>query len=554
MSVDTAAPVQAGELPRTVGFRGLMLISLGSIIGSGWLMAALDSSKEAGPAAIISWILCAVLFAFLALCYAELGATYPVAGGTGRFPFFSHGRVVGFLSSWSSWLQAVLIAPVEIIAAVSYLNGLHSVNKHFPMLNNQGLLNLRGILVGLAAMVVFTAINLAGGKFMSESNTIMMIWKTAIPLLAVVVVLYESHHLGNLNNAHAGGFAPDGIHGILSALPAAGVAFALQGFEQAAQLAGEAKNPGKDLSKAIIVAMVIGAGIYALLEVAFVLGVSPSDIAHGWQTPLGVANANTSSAWYTLAEAVGVTWLGTLLIADAVISPSATGVVYMGTTSRLTYNLGKEPEMPGFLSKVSPNGVPVNAIIASAIIGCIGFGPFKSWSVIVNMVTAFTAIMYGFAPIALAGLHKKDPDRARAYTMPIPKVLLPIGFISANFLIYWGGWDNTWKLMIVLVLGLILFAIGSRRAADPFDGVKNAVWVPVWLAGTAVIGYLGRYGAGTDPDHDGHLNWLPNYVDLGVVIVFSLVIFFWAVNCTRTAEQVQRAIDADLGRTDLLSE
>ena len=71
----------AGKLQRSVGFYGLMFVSLGSIIGSGWLLGALNAAEKAGPASILSWLLAAGMLALLALVYAELGATYPVAGG-----------------------------------------------------------------------------------------------------------------------------------------------------------------------------------------------------------------------------------------------------------------------------------------------------------------------------------------------------------------------------------------------------------------------------------------------------------------------------------------
>src|SRR4030095_13058958 len=103
-----------GHLKRTVGFWGLMFVSLGSIIGSGWLLSALSASEAAGPAAILSWVLAAVMLTVLALVYAELGATYPVAGGTGRFPYFSHGPLAGFVAGWSAWLPGVLIAPTGV--------------------------------------------------------------------------------------------------------------------------------------------------------------------------------------------------------------------------------------------------------------------------------------------------------------------------------------------------------------------------------------------------------------------------------------------------------
>src|SRR6185436_502606 len=107
----TSETGRAGELKRSVGFYGLMFVSLGSIIGSGWLLGALNAAEVAGPASIVSWAIAAAMLSVLALVYAELGAAYPVAGGTGRFPYFSHGPLAGFVAGWSSWLQAVLIAP-----------------------------------------------------------------------------------------------------------------------------------------------------------------------------------------------------------------------------------------------------------------------------------------------------------------------------------------------------------------------------------------------------------------------------------------------------------
>src|SRR3954449_13601983 len=135
---------RGGNLNRSVGFYGLMFVSLGSIIGSGWLLGGLTAAETAGPASIISWLLAAAMLALLALVYAELGATYPVAGGSGRFPYYSHGPIVGFIGGWAAWVQAVFIAPIEVLAAITYVNSVSWVNEHFPMLSSAGLLNTRG--------------------------------------------------------------------------------------------------------------------------------------------------------------------------------------------------------------------------------------------------------------------------------------------------------------------------------------------------------------------------------------------------------------------------
>jgi amino acid transporter len=516
-----------------------MFVSLGSIIGSGWLLGALNAAEVAGPASIISWILAAAMLTSLALVYAELGATYPVAGGTGRFPYFSHGPVAGFVAGWSSWLQAVAIAPIEILAAITYVNSVKSVHENFAMLHETGskagLLNGKGLIVATLGMILFTAMNLAGAKFMSESNSIVVIWKTAVPLLAIIIVAGSEFHGGNFTAG--GGFAPHGIHGIFAAFPA-GVVFALQGFEQAVQLAGEARNPRKDISRAIITAMTIGAILYALLQLVFIAGVQPSNVAKNWDNPLG-GDPSDYGAWYTLALAVGAGWLATVLIIDAVISPAGTGIVYVGTTSRISYALGEERELPSALSSVNSRGVPVVSILVTAIVGELCFGPFPSWNKLVGIVTGATAVMYAFAPISLAALQKVDGDRPRAYKAPMPNLLLPFSFVSANLILYWGGYNYTWKIALAIVVGLIIFGIGAQvNQTNIEQRLRPALWIGPWIIGSVIIGLAGRYG-------DGSKSWLPEWIDLLVVAAFSLVIFFWGVTLSQSKDLVEAAVEKD---------
>src|SRR6187455_1453767 len=104
---ELVADNQPTGLKRSIGFYGLLFISLGSIIGSGWLLGALNAAKLAGPASILSWFVAAGLLGMLALVFSELSATYPVDGAAGRFPYYSHGDAAGFISGWTGWLQAV---------------------------------------------------------------------------------------------------------------------------------------------------------------------------------------------------------------------------------------------------------------------------------------------------------------------------------------------------------------------------------------------------------------------------------------------------------------
>jgi amino acid transporter len=535
--------VVAGEasrgLKRSVGFYGLMFISLGSIIGSGWLLGALNAAKVAGPASILSWLLAAGMLSLLALTYAELGATYPVAGGAARFSYYSHGPIAGFTAGWIGWLQAVFIAPIEVLAVITYVNSVGWVNQHFNMINkagdSAGLLNGSGLVVAIVLMVIFTTMNLAGAKFLSDSNIVVVIWKTAVPVIAIAVVAYLQFKPANFNAG--GGFMPFGFHGVFAALTG-GVVFALQGFEQAVQLAGEARNPERDLSRAILVAMAIGAVLYSLLQVVMIGGLDPANIVNGWTRPLG-ADPSDYGAWYTLAVAVGAGWLAKILIIDAAISPAGTGVVYVATTARLSYALGEEREMPSALTRTNGRGVPWVSILVASVIGSIALGPFKSWSSLVTVITGATAMMYAFAPVALAALHKVDAQRPRRYQVPAPKLVLPAAFCAANLIIYWGGFDTTWKLVCAVGFGLLLFGLGAwRKQTGARQTMRSALWIGPWLLGQTAIGFVGRYG-------NGAMSLLPNWIDILVVIIFALTIFYWAAGLRMSRAATGAAIARD---------
>jgi amino acid transporter len=116
---DTAAGRGRG-LRRDIGTVGLLFASVGSIIGSGWLFGSLNASLVAGPAAVIAWVLGGAIMILLALIHAELASTYPVAGGSARFPLYAFGGLVGFASGWFAFIGAVTTAPIEVEAALQY--------------------------------------------------------------------------------------------------------------------------------------------------------------------------------------------------------------------------------------------------------------------------------------------------------------------------------------------------------------------------------------------------------------------------------------------------
>lgn len=529
---NSSAPTR---LRREVGVFSLMFVSLGSIIGSGWLLGALTAAKAAGAASLISWVLAGLIIALLALVHAELGAAYPVAGGTARYPKIVFGGFAGFTAGWAGWLQAVTLAPIEVEAALSYLN--HLWTGAYDLVDDSGALTGTGLVIGVVLLAVFTLINALGVRWLAETNSGTVLWKTAVPALTVVVLLVVSFHPGNFTAG--GSFAPFGAHGVFAALPL-GVVFALQGFEQAVQMSGEARNPQRDISRAVIGAMVIGTLIYIALEIAFIGALDPANLASGWANPIGKGDFGPYAG---LATGLGLTWLAVILYIDAFISPAGTGLIYVGTSSRLSYAISNEGFLPKALGKVSKRGVPFNSIILTFVIGLICFLPFPSWQSLVGLITSAAVIMYGFAPITLMALRKADPDRVRPYRLPAASVLAPLSFVAANEIIYWSSWETVSKLLLAIVAGyvLLIFSVLFGRTRRPSLDIRSVAWIAPWFGGLGLISWLGQYGG---------VKVLPEWVDLAVVAVFSLVVFYLAVALALPKARVALAVEEEMAEAN----
>ena len=545
------------RLRRDVGLLPLFMVSAGSVIGSGWLLGTLNASKVAGPAAIISWIIGVILLIGIALIYAELGSTYPISGSTARFTWIHAGTLGGFFAGTFSYLQAMAVAPIEVEATLGYLNA----KVWHGLVNSAGLLTGKGLAVAIGFMFVFTALNLLGIKWMARTNTIATWWKIFVPLLTIVFIMTKVFDSGNFTAG--GGFMPFGIKGVFIAIPL-GIVFALEGFEQAAQLAGEARNPRRDVPIAVVGSMLMGAAIYILLQLAFTGALNTASHTFSWTNPFGAGNA-TFGPYYTLATSIGLGWLGTILVIDAVISPAGTGLVYVSSASRLSYSMAKTRFLPPVFSAIDRRGVPWFSIIFGGVFGCILFLPFGSWSTLVAAITAASSFMYSFAPVAAVSLRKSDPDRLRPYHAPILNVIAPFSFVVSGFIIYWSGTANVIKLDIAVAFFLILYLIARRidPNQEPLDFRAGAFAIP-WIIGLTIFSifggsYVGGISNAATGGYDTFLGakigvHLPFWWDLGAIAIFALIVFYYGVNSRLGPERVQAHAEeaaADAHQEDL---
>lgn len=151
-------------LKRVISKGNLLLLSAGGMVGASWLFSPYISAQIAGPWAMLSWLIASVFMLFIALPLCELSALFPMAGGMVNYPGLTHGRGVGFLFSWTSWLAYVVCSPIEVQAVMQY------ASYFFPSLVNTqkaGLhLSTWGTWVAILVMFLVTLVNYFGVRFL----------------------------------------------------------------------------------------------------------------------------------------------------------------------------------------------------------------------------------------------------------------------------------------------------------------------------------------------------------------------------------------------------
>jgi amino acid transporter len=532
-SVDTSAEESASGLNRHIGSVGLLFSAVGSIIGSGWLFGAFYASQIAGPTAIFSWLIGAVMVLVIGLVYAELGAMFPVSGGVVRFPHWAFGPFASFTMGWVTWLAAATVAPIEVEGALQYAthysSGLTKVKGGTPVLTWP-----EGYLVAVAAMAVFCVINVFGIRWFTRVNNVLVWWKLVVISVVVIAFLVTTFHSANFSSH---GFAPSGGKGMVSAISTAGIVFSFLGFRQAVELGGESDNPKRNIPLGVIGAVLITAVIYVALQAAFVATVSPSALAssHGWAN---LSFTNDAGPLAAIATTIGLGWLATVLYIDAVISPADTGLIYTTVTARISYAMSRNENAPEQLGRTTNRGVPLVSIALAFVVGLIVFLPFPGWQKLVGFITSATVLSFGSGPLVLVALRRELPDQERPFRLPGGVVLPFLGFWASNQIVFWAGWDVNWKLFVAVLLGLALLAVQqlTRRGDGPALNLRNGWWVLPWFGLLALVSYLGTFSS--DGEAHGQANVIPFGWDFLVIFALSLAVFVAAIRSRLRTDQI----------------
>ena len=447
----------------------------------------------------------------LGLVYAELGAAFPRAGGLVRYPLYSHGPLVGYLMSFITVIAFSSIVGIEVLAvrqyATSWWSALSNPDGQSP--------TVLGWFVQLALICIFFVLNYWSVRIFAKSNTIITLFKYIVPTLIIVVLLSQLKGA----NFQVEGFAPFGIAGITSAITTGGIMFAYLGLQPIIGLAGEVRNPQRNVPIALIASTVLSAIVYVLLQVAFIGSIPTDKIGGSWAS---VAD-KFSLPYYDIATILGFGWLAFLVTSDAVVSPSGTGNIFMSTCSRVVFGWARNGTLFRVFSRINERtGIPRPALWLTLGLSIFWTLPFPSWNALVTVVSSALIFTYAVGPISAYALRRNAPEMPRPFYLKGIGLIGPLAFVVASLILYWAGWQTlSWLLGVQLLMFVVYLLVKNWVPTDRVSlaqQVKSSWWLVAYYAVMLVLSYLGSF--------DG-INLLKSPWDQILVALVSVGVYYW---------------------------
>jgi APA family basic amino acid/polyamine antiporter len=308
---------------------------VGAIIGADIYVASAFGARNLGPFSLVVWVFCGIIAIVIALCFAQCAALLPKVGGPYAYAKEAWGSFAGFVVGWSLWLAEWVSLAVFPLAFVQYLGVFVSLS--FP---------IQTIVKGLFVAFLVTT-NVVGVKAAGKTNDVLTVVKLApLVLFAIIgmlfVVLHPTVAAGNYTP-----FLPDGLgsFGITVVL----VFWAYAGFEISTIPAGEIKDPGKTIPKAIVIGITIVTTIYLITNI-LLFGVMPASQLANSKAPLAAATEVAAGALFSS----GILALVCRYIVGggALVSVAGSDESGMIGTSRLGYALATDGLFPKVFAKV----------------------------------------------------------------------------------------------------------------------------------------------------------------------------------------------------------
>lgn len=461
---------------------GTMIVA-GSMIGSGIFLVTSPMVRDVGSAAwvLFLWLLTGIITIFGALSYGELAGMMPRAGGQFVYIQKAWGDLTAFLYGWSVFtvIQTGVIAAVAV-AFANYTGVFFPTLKNICFSINTFQVTWAQI-VAIDLILLLTWVNAQGvqyGKIIQLTFTLAKI----IALLGLIIMglwiglqkntLFENFASGwNAVRTHpteGGGFTTEIITGwaLILALGSAIVnpLFSSDTWNNVTFIAGEMKNPSKNIPRSLLLGTLIVTSLYLLSNLAYFSLLPINGAPNGWDaTTRGIQFAQNNRVGAAAAEVMFGDW-GTYLMAALIMVSTfgcASGSILSG--ARIYYTMAQEKLFFPRAGQLNRNSVPSFALWAQAIwasILCLS----GTYNDLLDYLTFVSLMFYAVTVAGVYQLRKTEPDAERPYrvTTILPLIYIVLAtFIALVLLIE--KTKNTGLGLLIVLLGVPFYFIAKKK-------------------------------------------------------------------------------------------
>jgi APA family basic amino acid/polyamine antiporter len=465
---DKAVSTPALEPRRDLTLTHATSLVVGVIIGTGIFLKAASMAQAVGTPGMVlgAWVAAGLVAMLGALCFAELGALLPQAGGEYVYLRTAYGEIPGFLFACNAFVLGGAAVAAYGAAVAIFVSDIH----RFDALWYRHTLHLLGLtwsfelgvrqLVAVGVIAVFAAINCLGVMLGGRVQTVLTATKVAAILL-VAGGVFAFGETGDWSNLHAGaGAANGGLAGFGGAMFAA--LWAYSGWQFLPMAAGEVREPQRNLPRAIVGGALLVLALYLTVNTAYLYALP------FWQ----VASANSTA--YPDAPSVAARAVQTFLGGRA--APIAALIFLISTigslngvilsAARVPYAAARDGLFFASFGRLNPRSrVPVFSLVLLAVWGAM-LALSGTFDQLTNMAVMSYALFWIPVSLAVIVLRRKLPDAPRPFRVPgYPVVPLLFAVVMVWIVVsaLITATRESVATLILILLGLPLYPLFRRR-------------------------------------------------------------------------------------------
>lgn len=436
------------QLQKSLGIAAALSTVVGMVIGGGVFFkpqAVYTLTGGAPGLGILAWIIAGIMTITAGLTAAEVSAAIPKTGGMMVYIEEIYGKKLGFLTGW---MQTVLFFPATA-AAIAVMFGQQAA----ILLNNPSIV----MPMSIGVILLVGILNTFGSKTSGTIQTVSTVCKL-IPLVLIIVFGFIKGSGDNpvMSPLVAEGISPMGIIGQLLVA----ILFAYDGWINVGAIAGEMKNPGKDLPKAIIGGLSIVMAINVVINLAYLWVLPASELAQ-YASPASI-----------VAEKIFGPVGGKLINVGILVSVFGCLNGYLLTGPRIPYTLANQKVLPAMFGKLNKHGVPANATLFMAVLSAI-YALSGQFNLLSDLSMFAIWAFYTLTFIGVIKLRKTQPDLKRPYKVPFYPVIPIISICSGLFVVidqlFLAGMKSSMISLggiIITLIGLPVYAIMTKKNSE----------------------------------------------------------------------------------------